>query len=387
MACFKDRKWKICSLAVSESAWLRFASLVIFWLSIPDTSKENNRTGYRDEDGYATSPGEARARRAFHGAEYGYGGEANPKEHGGKATYREAGYARDDFTHGGDNPYGSGSEMARDRVDDSGPGHGNAEYLTPNRYRAGNAGFNNARSPLNVDVYDDDEDDEIEDGEGMFIPEDNQMRNIHHSAKSTARQPGRPMRSEEFSSPLMSSSRLPPRSSGVHKRTNVNLVPPTVPTSSISDAALLKRGLKRSKNSVMSRRSHGPNDPENILIVNLRENEKKNWPEICQILNERRIKEGKTPAFTPNGCHNRYNRNAPILFAAEGKEFIPVSVQRKLEKNPKGPMNWDDETDTLLIKAVKAVDSEKWDRVAALFKEYTGRHITAAEAALRTKVI
>jgi hypothetical protein len=137
----------------------------------------------------------------------------------------------------------------------------------------------------------------------------------------------------------------------------------------------------------MSKRSHGPNDPENILIVNLRENEKKSWPEICQILNERRIKEGKTPSFTPNGCHNRYNRNAPILFAAEGKEFIPVSVQRKLEKNPNGPMNWDDETDTSLILAVKEVDSQKWDRVATLFNDLTGRQITAAEAALRTKVI
>lgn len=239
---------------------------------------------------------------------------------------------------------------------------------------------------MNVEDYDDD-DDEMRDGEGLFIPEDNQMHNMHQSAKSTARQSGHPMLSGEFNMPLVPNPRLPHRSSGVYKRANVNLVPPTVPTSSISDAALLKRGLKRSKNAVMSKRSHGPNDPENILIVNLRENEKKSWSEITLILNERRIKEGKVPSFTPNGCHNRYNRNAPILFAAEGKEFVPVSEQRKLKKNPNGPIKWDDETDTLLIQCVKEVDSQKWEKVAALFNANCQRQITPAEAALRTKVI
>jgi hypothetical protein len=301
------------------------------------------------------------------------------------ASYRETGYARDGFTHGGDNPYGNSPGMARGRVDDSGARHGNSEYFS-GRHQTSNASFNSGSSPLNVDVYDDD-DNEMEDGKGLFAREDNQMHNIYQSARSTARHSRHIMRAEEFNSPTTSTPRLPPRSSRVRKRANVNLIPSTVPTSSISDAALLKRGLKRSKDSVMSKRSHGPNDPENILIVNLRENEKKSWPEICQILNERRIKEGKSPSFTPNGCHNRYNRNAPILFAAEGKEFIPVSVQRKLEKNPNGPMNWDDEADTSLILAVKEVDSQKWDRVATLFNDLTGRHITATEAALRTKVI
>jgi hypothetical protein len=239
---------------------------------------------------------------------------------------------------------------------------------------------------MNVEEYDDD-DDEMEDGEGLFVSEGNQTHNIQQSAQSTARQSGRHMRSGEFSVPLAPNPRLPSRYAGVHKRPNVNNAPTTVPTSSISDAALLKRGLKRSKNAVMSKRSHGPNDPENILIVNLRENEKKTWPDICLILNERRIKEGKTPSFTPNGCHNRYNRNAPILFAAEGKEFIPVSVQRKLKKNPKGPMKWDDDADTLLIRAVKEVDSHKWNDVAALFNQHSQLKITPAEAALRTKVI
>ncbi len=343
---------------------------------------ETNRTNYHDEDAYAPSLSGTRARRAFHGPEYGYGGDAEPKEQGGKAEYRESGYARDGFAHGGDNPYGNGSEMARGRVNDKIAIHGNTEYLSGNRHQSTNAGLNNGNSSMNVNEYDDD-DDEMGGSEGLFVPEDNQLHNIQQSVKSTARQSGRPMQPGE----LNVSPSLPPRSSGVHKRTNVNLFPPTIPTSSISDAALLKRGLKRSKNSVMSKRSNGPNDPENILIVNLRENEKKSWPDICQILNERRINEGKTPSFTPNGCHNRYNRNAPILFAAEGKEFIPVSVQRKLQKNPNGPVIWDDETDTLLIQAVREVDSRKWERVAALFNQRTGHQITAAEAAIRTKVI
>jgi len=345
-------------------------------LSITDICKENHRTGYCD----------ARPRRTFQGPEYGYGGEANSKDHGGKASHKEAGYGHDDFPLSRDNTYGNSPQLARGRVDDSGAGHGNIEYISLNRHRTGNAGFTNDSSPLNVDAYDDD-DDEMEDSECLSVTEDIPMHNIHQSAQGTTRQSRGNMQTEDFRSPRMATSHLPPRYSGVRKRNNVNLVPPTVPTSSISDAALLKRGLKRSKDSVMSKRSSGPNDPENILIVNLRENEKKTWPEICQILNERRIKEGKVPAFTPNGCHNRYNRNAPILFAAEGKEFIPVSVQRKLEKNPAGPLTWDDETDTLLIQAVKEVDSQKWEKVAALFKSYTGRHITASEAALRTKVI
>jgi hypothetical protein len=280
--------------------------------------------------------------------------------------------------------------MARGKINDNSTGRGNAEYLSGNQRRTSNAGLYNGNPSMNVEDYDDDDDgdgDEIEDGEDFFVPEDNQFHNFQQSAKSTARLSGRPMESGEFSVPLALNPRLPPRSSGVRKRANVNLVPPTVPTSSISDAALLKRGLKRSKNAVMSKRSHGPNDPENILIVNLRENEKKSWPDICLILNERRIKEGKTPSFTPNGCHNRYNRNAPILFAAEGKEFVPVSLQRKLKKNPKGPMKWDDDTDTLLIQCVKEVESHKWDEVAALFNVNSPRQITSAEAALRTKVI
>jgi hypothetical protein len=275
--------------------------------------------------------------------------------------------------------------MARGKFTDKPVGRGNTEYLSGNKHRANNTGLYNGHS-MNVEDYDDD-DDEMGDGEGLFIPEDNQVHNMHQSAKSTARQSRRPMQSGEFNVPLAPNPRLPPRSSGVYKRSNVNLVPPTVPTSSISDAALLKRGLKRSKNAVMSKRSHGPNDPENILIVNLRENEKKGWGEITLILNERRIKEGKVPSFTPNGCHNRYNRNAPILFAAEGKEFIPVSMQRKLKKNPNGPIKWDDETDTMLIQCVKEVDSQKWDKVAALFNANCQRQITPAEAALRTKVI
>lgn len=353
------------------------APLALFCLKITDISQGDIRTSYL----YAPSPSAGRVRGRMQGLEYDNDGEAEYREPGGNA-----GYARDGFGHGDDNPYGNDSEMVREKINDKTVGRGNAEYLSGNQHWTSDAGLYNGHSSMNVEVYDED-DDGMEDGERVFVPEDSQFHNIQHSAKNTVRQSGRPMPSGEFNAPLASNPRLPPISSRVYKRTNVNLVPPTVATSSISDAALLKRGLKRSKNAVMSKRSHGPNDPENILIVNLRENEKKSWGDICLILNERRIKEGKTPSFTPNGCHNRYNRNAPILFAAEGKEFVPVSVQRKLKKNPNGPIKWDDETDILLIQCVKEVESHKWDKVAALFNANSQRQITPAEAALRTKVI
>jgi hypothetical protein len=189
----------------------------------------------------------------------------------------------------------------------------------------------------------------------------------------------------EFNNP--NPNLLPSRNSGyrINRADHyTNKAPKLSYTEEITDASLAKRGLTRSGSKQMSKRASGANDPENITIVNLVENKGWKWPAISAFLNEQRVKSGRHPNFTPNSCHNRYNRNAPLLFAAEGKDWVPIKERSGAIKFK---ANWNNELDNLLVQCTKEVDSEKWAMVAERFNQRTNLDIDATAAAYRYSLI
>lgn len=166
----------------------------------------------------------------------------------------------------------------------------------------------------------------------------------------------------------------PSRFSGHEMPASVNKMPTPARGPSPSDAALLKRGLKRAGAASYTKRASGPTDPENIRIVNMFDNEHRTWAEIADILNKDRVAAGLKPMFTQNGVHNRYNRNAPILYQAEGKTFVQICKRKEYDergKRKKDQYVWNADSDLLLVEAVKEVEAKKWKQVAAIFNSRT----------------
>ncbi|KAH6717232.1 hypothetical protein BKA61DRAFT_654462 [Leptodontidium sp. MPI-SDFR-AT-0119] len=166
----------------------------------------------------------------------------------------------------------------------------------------------------------------------------------------------------------------------------LNQDPPSVPQTSVSDAALLKRGLTRGAKEKVCKRGYGANDPENVNIVNMKE-DGMSFGEIVEKLNDVRVANGRAPSLSVCGVTSRYNRTAPLLFAAEGRQFIPLSKRGKGEVLADGAVTekpiWSDDLDLTLAQCVKDIDKEKWGRVAKEFNCRTGKNISAAAAALR----
>jgi hypothetical protein len=176
------------------------------------------------------------------------------------------------------------------------------------------------------------------------------------------------------------------RYSGAEMPWGVNKQPPAVPQDEVSDAALLKRGLKRGQGDKVAKRGYGANDPENIAIVNMKEQDGLSFEQIANILNERRVQAGKNPNLTITGCNGRYNRTAPLLFAAQGQEFTPLSQRKGHGKHGASLLDqavFNNDTDIELVNCVKEVDSQKWYSVASMFSQRTGLPMNAKAAAIR----
>jgi hypothetical protein len=215
---------------------------------------------------------------------------------------------------------------------------------------------------------------------------------------------------------------VPGRFSGVgDPPPKVNKMPQFVPADTVSDAALLKRGLQRSGEARVASRAVGATDPDNIMIISMFDNDKLTWTEIAQRMNQQRIMKGAKPNFTANSCHNRYNRNAPILYATDGREWVPVNKRRNYRKgihmgyaaeetdpevegrsSDKGDpspfaeyndnmevdqFTWDAQCDLALVQAKKRIDAQLWPSVAKLFHETTGLKISPTIAANRFALI
>jgi hypothetical protein len=182
------------------------------------------------------------------------------------------------------------------------------------------------------------------------------------------------------------------RYSGGQNNWGVNQEPVLVPEDEVTDAALLKRGLKRGNGAEVCKRGYGANDPENIAIVNMYETDRMSFDQIQRKLNADRVENGRDPSLTANGVQTRYNRNAPILFKAEGRDFVPIGQRKKGERmvdiSPAaGPKAWTDDLDMALVKAVKEWESGKWENVAAIFREKTGVDMDASACAHRHHII
>jgi hypothetical protein len=168
--------------------------------------------------------------------------------------------------------------------------------------------------------------------------------------------------------------------------------PEMIDQTEVSDASLLKRNIARGKGKKICKRGYGASDPENIAIVNMKEFDKLSFDEIARKLNDKRVKEGKTPSLSAVGVNSRYNRTAPLLFSSQGKEFIPLSKRKGRAKEfhdayKDGVVIWDDELDLVLVNCVKDVEAAKWTTVATLFQERTGKSLNATAAALRHSLL
>lgn len=198
---------------------------------------------------------------------------------------------------------------------------------------------------------------------------------------------------EYFNSPGKNLSQS--RYSGGQNNWGVNRKPPLVPEDEVTDAALLKRGLKRGDGAEVCKRGYGANDPENIAIVNMYEIDRMSFDQIYKKLNADRVENGKDPSLSANGVQTRYNRNAPILFQAEGREFVPLGQRKKGQRmddispsaGPNSRTPWTDELDVALVKAVKEWESGKWEKVAAIFREKTGVDMDAKACATRHRIL
>lgn len=180
----------------------------------------------------------------------------------------------------------------------------------------------------------------------------------------------------------------PSRFAGGIEPHNVNQDPPVVSHDQVSDASLAKRGLKRGKDDKVCKRGYGANDPENIEIVNLREHHNLAFDEISKILNNKRIANGKNPTLSATGCTSRYNRTAPLMFAAQGIEFIPLSKRErgsKVKNRLPFTSQWNDRLDNILVNIVKEVDTERWEQVRERFVDQTEWELSIQALATRWK--
>lgn len=170
-----------------------------------------------------------------------------------------------------------------------------------------------------------------------------------------------------------------------------------VPAKKRGRAAVMKRRLPIDKDGNVPKRAYGINDPENIKIVNMYENDQIGFSEISRILNNQRIREGRKPTLSICSVHARYNRTAPLLFASERRTFVPIRERRKqmkrgeqnatLEEEPLDGKFWDPERDTKLVEFVQQYDAQKWKTVADLMSEYTDSNISVNQIVNRWKII
>ena len=85
-----------------------------------------------------------------------------------------------------------------------------------------------------------------------------------------------------------------------------------------------------------ARRCMPENDPENHLIKDLRSKNHCSWARISELMNERRIGEGKEPSFTEAAVYGRFVRNAPRIAKMEGNTTWDNSDWMYLKKEDQG---------------------------------------------------
>ena len=127
----------------------------------------------------------------------------------------------------------------------------------------------------------------------------------------------------------------------------------------------------------------GEADPENREIMRLRQVENLEFDEIARLINKKRAKLHMSATLTANAIYSRYKRNAPLIAAADGKRFSPATRDRKangtgINFKPAVPAfeieGFDPKEDEILVRAVKDVEDQHWNIVAARIVELGGKH-------------
>ena len=155
-------------------------------------------------------------------------------------------------------------------------------------------------------------------------------------------------------------------------------------------ASQLKRSFSEAQGRAPSgKRLTGENDPENREILRLRQQENREFEDIANILNKKRVKTGIAPNLTANAIYSRYKRNGPLIAASDGKEFIPTNLDKKSNgssinfKKATPIVGFNPREDELLVRAVTDVEAKKWELVAARLEEIGGKKHDPDMCALR----
>jgi hypothetical protein len=74
-----------------------------------------------------------------------------------------------------------------------------------------------------------------------------------------------------------------------------------------------------SQDKKTSTRRNDKEDPENIIIKTLRQEQKLTWNEIANYLNQERLNKGEAATFTDAAIYSRFVRNAPRIATSVGE--------------------------------------------------------------------
>ena len=158
----------------------------------------------------------------------------------------------------------------------------------------------------------------------------------------------------------------------------------------IKSASQLKRSYSEAQGRAPSgKRLTGENDPENREILRLRQEEHREFDDIANILNRKRVKTGVAPNLTANAIYSRYKRNGPLIAASDGIEFVPTDLDKKSNgssisfKKVTPIVGFNPREDQLLVRAVADVEAKKWELVAARLEEIGGKRHDPDMCALR----
>lgn len=158
-------------------------------------------------------------------------------------------------------------------------------------------------------------------------------------------------------------------------------------------ASLMKRDIVGTDGKKTTKRAYGANDPENLAIVNMRDSQGMSFEKIARELNARRTEAGKVPSLTISGVNGRYNRTAPLICAAEGREFVSASARRRGINHggktgiARGEEVWTEDLDRELVKLAKEYDARKWIEVSRLLEEKIGYEFEPAQCATRYSLL
>lgn len=158
-------------------------------------------------------------------------------------------------------------------------------------------------------------------------------------------------------------------------------------------ASMMKRDIVGKDGKKVTKRAYGANDPENLAIVNMRDAQGMSFDKIARELNAKRTEAGKVPSLTISGVNGRYNRTAPLICAAEGREFVSASQRRKGISNggktgiARGEEVWTEDLDRELVKLVKEYDARKWIEVSRMLEEKIGYDFEPKQCATRYSLL